>query len=419
MVDEEHLYFDFLYALEARITHHKLVSELLIKALSSLPATSSTAGIGAVTTVGANPRRKALLLHSIAQQHVLQGEHEATLGQLGSAVSLLQRERWHQAAMPLLLSLASTAIALGRAKNYLEAALALYANSAYVYFSRHDLEELHLHILCLCFYSLRPSASRPLFFLAQQQRQKTSATEDPTIGDEAVAVPLKELPYVQNAQAFLTSNYVPLLTRTTNAQHYTSNNIIHNSDSSSTEESDGRLLPNEHTLHFDRNCHLFEVETFFNRASVELGETLCLSVTVKSLFLDALCFDELVLFSFDDIVQRTFLHKSNSSTIGTIPALGVAEGVNHDLRIGEETLDLCLQPFQALAFTVNWIVTETIFAKFLSKDAVFGIDRIKLRWRNQDFSAETQQPMQMRLLTCRASACPIELHDLRKASLRP
>jgi hypothetical protein len=407
-VDDEHLYFDFLYSLEGRVAHHKLISELLIKALSSLPAASSTAGMGAVTTVGANPRRKALLLHWMAQQHVLQKEHETALTQLWSAVSLLQRERWHQAAMPLLLSVANTAIALGRAKDYIEAALSLYANSAYVYFSRHDLEELHLHILCLCYHSLRPSISRPML-LSASNRSSQNAEGDEAASAEAVS--LQELPYVQNVQAFLTSSYVPLLMRTAYAQHCTSSTSSSSSPSPNSEESDGRLLANGHTLHFDRDCRLFEVDTYFNRASVELGETLCLSVTIKSLFLDALCFDELVLFSFDDIVQRTFLHKSLAST----PSATSGQVVGNDEQSDVETVDLCLQPFQTLTFVVTWNVTETIFAKFLAKDAVFGIDRIELRWRHQEVSPDTQQPPPMRLLTCRVSACPTELHDLRRA----
>lgn len=348
------LFFDFLYAQEARTAHGKLVSELLVKALSSLPALSTAAGGGAMTTVGANPRRKALLLQQMATQAATQGDHEAALTQLWTAVGLLQRETWHQAAMPLLLAVAQEAIALGRARDYVDAALSLYANSAYVYFSRHDLEELHLHVACLLHHSLQPWLAEP--------------------ADDA-ALPLAALPYVQSPTAFLTSTYAPLTRRASFA----------------AAPASTALLPNGHALVLDRDCRMVEVETFFAAPTVELGETLRLHVTLKSLFLDALCFDELALVSFDDAVVRTYRHRDG------------ADGA------ADDALDLRLQSFQPLQFTCSWQVTEAVFARFLAKDAVFGLDRVELRWRRRDPATQEE-----RTLTLRVSACPADLHELRR-----
>lgn len=383
------LFFDFLYVQEGAIRHHDLVMRHLLQALQSLPSASSALtnsnSTGTATSIGASPRRKAILYEMIAKEEMKQGDFSAALPYLWKAVALLGREGWHQAAMPMYLAILRCATVLGRAQDYLQAGLVLYANAAYLFFSRHDLEDLHLNLRCLLHTSLHAPVATT-----------TTKEEDKAMSD---------LPYVSNASVFLTTNYTPLTHRSDFGSYATDPKAVQS------------LLPNHHTVLVDADCKLFEITTSFDVDKVEVGQSLVLTLEIKSLFLDALCFDELAVFSFEDVVVRTFTHLASSETDGEGLVSG-EEGSQNKTTAERNTsnrhLDLRLRPFQTLKVQVHWHVNESDFARFLVKDAVFGIDRVELRWKNK--VRMPNDVTEERSVTFHLAAYPSDLHAYRKAN---
>jgi hypothetical protein len=324
------LFFDYLYAQESSIDHFKLAMDYLQTALQHVPIHMK--------------RKRALLFENIAQEECKREQFAQALTHYWQAVESLYEEGWSHAAMSLLLSICRTSMLLGRLLDYVRAALYLYGSCAYLYFSRYELEELHLNLMSIFHSSLQPTPSMP----------------SNTIEKAAVDIAVADLPFVKNSKTFLTSSYLPITNHPEYGQFASPDEIL-------------RTLPNEYNILADKRCKLFEISTYFNVNSVDLGQKLQMIIEIKSLILDTIVFDEMIVFSFEDIVQRRFFHRDDSNDSKTRCAQCEEDG--------NYSLNLTLLPFQCIRFQSDWEVTEDIFSRYLVKDSVFGVDRIQLFWR--------------------------------------
>jgi hypothetical protein len=123
---------------------------------------------------------------------------------------------------------------------------------------------------------------------------------------------------------------------------------------------------------------MFDISISFDKHQVTYGDKLTISLTIMSFFLDALIPDQMILYFIDNSLTYSFFHENGVDS-------DHSNSKTKHLESRKE--NLCFYPSLPKTFTIHVDVNEERFAKFLSYDNLFCIERIELIWKSSSSSS--------------------------------
>lgn len=350
---------EYLLEQELSVKHGKIIMHLLNLALEKT-------NYGFV-------RQRGLLQFYIAEQLMSEHTYPRALDCLKIATELLAEEGWVLPTVTILSLTTKCALLLGRPLDFLDAAFALYANAAKDLLSRHEVEALHLNILSLLEATLT-----------------TPVGAQPELPDNAFS--FTRLP-VRERASFLTTSSTPLINRADYGQ------------AAGTSAEGGLSLPpatftlgKHHVINMSTDTKtMFDVKVAFGHKTVELGQSVLVTLTVRSKFVDELVFDEMKIFFTDRVVVKTIVSTDRLSAADrakfparTLPSvqrkLTRGEALNQK-DIGSDGLvsnddiiytSLAFPPNKEIQYSFYVYISEPCFSKFVSPDSILCLERIEL-----------------------------------------
>jgi tetratricopeptide (TPR) repeat protein len=369
MMPSKSTYTEYLIEQEMGVQHGAVVMQLLNMALEK--------------TNYAFVRRRGMLQYLIAQLHMQENAFDRALECLKSGAELLCEESWTLPAVTVLSQWSQCALLLGRPQEYLDAALALYANAGQNVLSRHEVEKLHLNVMSL--------------FAASLASPSEDAAVKVNLSDSAFLLP--KFP-VRNRAAFLTTSAVPL-------QLQAEYGSFGNSDSnSSTVGGVQYSLTRDHIVELSaEHKQMFDLRVAFDQKAVELGQSVLVTLTLRSRFIDEVVFDEMKLHFTDGVVVKRFIGTDNltpevvaslmpsarNSPVKPVFKSGSAESLNerdtNNTEVQVSNADtiytsLALPPKRAVDFSFYVYISEPCFSKFTAPEAILCLERVELYWHS-------------------------------------
>eukprot|EP00598_Pedospumella_elongata_P013616 CAMPEP_0184989876 /NCGR_PEP_ID=MMETSP1098-20130426/30532_1 /TAXON_ID=89044 /ORGANISM="Spumella elongata, Strain CCAP 955/1" /LENGTH=1412 /DNA_ID=CAMNT_0027514969 /DNA_START=100 /DNA_END=4338 /DNA_ORIENTATION=+ len=364
---------EYLQEKELKVKHGAIIMNLLNLALEK--------------TNYAFVRQRGLLQFYIAEQLMSEKSYPRALDCLKIATEYLAEERWVLPLVNVLSLTTKCAMLLGRPLDFLDAALALYASAAQDYLSRYEVEALHLNILSL----FEATLTTPL-------------GGSPQLPDNVFA--FARLP-VRERASFLTTSIAPLINRADYGQ------------AAATDANDNLLMPvaaytlgSRHTIRMTADTKsMFDVSVAFDSKTVELGQSVLVTLTVRSKFIDEMVFDEMKIFFTDKVVVKTIVSTDRLSAEeqGKFPArvlpaasnrpakgasLNHKDAGNEGRVSNEESIytSLAFPPKKDVQFSFYVYISEPCFSKFVAPDAILCLERIELSLFAQEKLSKVQIP---------------------------
>lgn len=358
---------DYLQEQELGVVHGALIMQQLSTALER--------------TNYAFVRRRGLFQYLIAEQLMKDNHYDRALESLKVAAELLCEEGWNLPAISILSLLTKCAIHLGRPVDFLNAALALYANAAQDVLTRHEVEALHLNILSLIEATLlNPSQA---------------CTGKPALPESSLEF---QKMTVRNRDSFLTTAFTPLINRRDYGQ------AILESDQSGIVPVE-YCLSNHYVAHLSADKQMFDIQVAFGQKSVELGQSVLVTLTLRSKYIDTMVFDEMKIHFTDNVVVKHIVGTDNMSTaqLQQLPSrptptqqitiAGAGKKVRTVLPLNEKETDSDEQQvsnadviFTSLAFPAQkevqfsfyLYISEPCLSKFVAPDAILCLEKVEL-----------------------------------------
>jgi hypothetical protein len=237
---------------EAEVNHTEVILGLLRKALDSV-----------------NPqhrRRRSHLRVLIAKQLMNTGSYDLASANLNPAIEFLSKEKWALCAIPVLRKKLACATYLGRPREYVPAALMLYAIAANSHMGKHDKEDLYRDIMSILTNTEKPTED----YLLQLRDGSSPAKTAGYVG----------LPLRPEYGAAATDGHPP---------EY--------------------FLPDGYVVDLADNSYgLFDVRVRFHKKVIEVGHVVRTEISVTSLLHGTLSFSDMVVHFTDDLILQTFYH---------------------------------------------------------------------------------------------------------------
>lgn len=342
--ESERLYAEYLQEQEIKVDHHLMILEFLKQSLERLNPTYT--------------RRRGILLALIAEENIRDNDYELAMTHLLWASTLLSLEGWTYPAISVLGLVLKCAAILGRPSEYIKAALIIYSNGASAIYSRPELEELHLNLMALFMKTLCPSES--------------VSCEDNFVNNSFL---------VCQKSSFITTSFTPIISR---------------SEYGSRSHLPLKSLPVGYVIHINRENPMFIIKTTFDKPSVELGQTLTVTIAITSNFIDILSFDEITFhFIEDSVIKRVCVDSGDPAR-------------------------LQLKPGIPARFSFELEVTEEEFGRFVGAESAFCLDRGALSWymRKNEFNNDEFKERE-KGLSFVISAYPETVQRVRKMPGKP
>lgn len=373
----QHIYTEYLYEQECSVYHSKIIMKLLNLALEM--------------TNYAYIRRRGLLHYLVAEEYLHENKHARALECLKMASELLCEEGWVLPAVSILSLQTKCAILLGRPQEFLDAALNLYASTTQNILSKQELEALHLNIFSL--------------FEASLVSHSIDCTVRPILTENALTM---QKFMIQNHDAFLTTSSTPLIYREDYGQACLSGKLP---DSDEIPVPVKYCLNADHTVNMAMDKRMFDVQVSFGQKVVELGQSVLVTLSLTSYFIDTVIFDEMKIYFTDKVVVKSLIstdklassqHQSRAiRTIETIPKNDSTSSLNekdtHSNEVQVSNTDaiytsLAFPAKQEKTFSFYIYISEPCFGKFTSQDAILCLERVELCWYSQTRRKELGLP---------------------------
>jgi hypothetical protein len=371
-------YSEYLQEQELGVAHNALIMNLLTLALEK--------------TNYAFVRRRGMLQYLIAEEHMKERCYPKALECLTAAAELLCEEGWTVPSATILNAISQCAILLGRPLAYLDAALKLYSTAAQDVLSRHEVEALHLNIFSLLDASLTSPA--------------LEATVRPSLPDSAFS--LRKFP-VRSRASFLTTSSTPLINHPEYGRAATATSAAGDAASPAVEY----CLGLDHVIDMSSDRRMFDVRVAFDEKTVELGQSVLVTLTLRSRFVDEVVFDELKVYFTDNVVVKSLLGvdkmpadaqrklSPRNSPVKQLGKSGSAESLNERDTSNEEVLvsnadiiytSLVFPPKKDVSFSFYVYISEPCFSKFTAPDAILCLERVEMCWYSNKRLSELKLP---------------------------
>jgi hypothetical protein len=289
-------------------------------------------------------RKIGFFLLQIAEFNLENKNFSAALPLLWKYVNLLVNEKWVFPSCSVAKSLLQCSLYLGKVDDYLKASFLLYSNAVQIKLSSSELEKLHFNIFSI--------------FSAHFSHDNIPK----------ISKFFNELP----SSRFSSSSSLTSIISSIDFGSVSEGNKCGSQGAAFLELRDHYSLNLRNSL-----FSMFDISVSFDKHQVTFGDTLTITLTVTSFFLDTLIPDQMILYFIDNSLTYSFSHTfseaENDYTKNT--------AVTSEPR----KVNLCFQPSSPKIFTILVDVNEERFSKFLSYDNLFCIDRIELKW-NSSFS---------------------------------
>jgi hypothetical protein len=259
----------YMEEVERSFDHDAVIMDLLTRAINLIP--------------DGHGRRRAMAGAMIAEQYIRVGRLDLGISCVDTPIQLLCEEGWIAAAVPLLRRKLSCALELCRPKEYLDAALLLYAIAAESHLDRYEKEQLHRNIMLL----IRPTTS-----------------EVASLGEmfSPAATPLQRNLVISFAEAAAQAS--------------------HNHDHSHSGEADGAPslaalvkgindLPSNYTVDLGGFARMIDISSSFSATSVEVGDSVTVTLTFRSKFQCELAADEIYVRFTGGVLTKKIVHPMN------------------------------------------------------------------------------------------------------------
>ncbi len=229
------------------------------------------------TTPLLHKRRRAHIQAQMAEELMTQGKFDQAATQLTPAIKLLCKEQWIPLVIPLLRKKMACAIYLGKAQDYLDAAMRLYGlgSGTSALLPRYERDELHRDILSTMTSYGRPEKSA--YILRSDNRSSSSGS--------LATGNIHESIFLRPEFGMAAPSGTILEKRLPNNFTYQTSNITYDTN----------------------KMQLFHIDiSFNNKETVEVaGPSLCYELKIKSLFQSCMKFAEIVVHWSDNfLVQR-------------------------------------------------------------------------------------------------------------------
>lgn len=260
-------------------------------------------------------RRRSYLRMLIAKQHISTGDYEQAGANLTPAVELFGRERWTTCAIPMLMRKMSCAIYLGKAREYLNAALVLYSLDSNAVLSKHDKEQLHRDVFSLIYNTEKPSVE----FIAESRRR------EPAISSSHIPLTLRPEYGAALAPGFAPEYYLP----------------------------DGYVIDlGENTT------SLINVNVEYSHKIVEVGKTVSTTIILESSFYGSLAFSEMWAHFTEDLIVQHFVHEKASNSVDGEKDLFFTDDET-DCEPGSIATNLILHPKRPVKIKFDLFIPES------------------------------------------------------------
>lgn len=334
--DVRRLIRQYIIEKEAEVNHTEVILMLLRKALDSV-----------------NPqhrRRRSHLRVLIAKQLMNTGSYDLASANLNPAIEFLSKEKWALCAIPVLRKKLACATYLGRPREYIPAALMLYAIAADSHLGKHDKEDLYRDMMSILTNTEKPTED---YLLNLRE------------GSPAKATGYVGLPLRPEYGAAATEGHPP---------EY--------------------FLPDGYVVDLADNSHgLFEVKVRFHKKLVEVGHVVLTEISVTSLLHGTLTFSDMVVHFTDDLILQTFYHDDNLCEDGD--DTGSDDQLSGVSRVRAKRIDstasvipddhniaagcLTFKPKVPNVFTFDLFIPETCLSS--SNDAYVCVEKLVLTMR--------------------------------------
>lgn len=277
-------------------------------------------------------RRRAYLRTLVAKQHMSQGNYDLANVNLAPAAELYSRDKWVFAAVPVLKKKMQCCVYLGRSRDYLTAALQLYALASKTLLGKYDKDELHRDIMATITNTEKPT---------EETRAKAAADEG--------------------------MGYTPLPLRA----EYGSNAV--------EGHAPEYFLPDGYTIDFSEIQGLFSTKVWYESRAVEVGCHVRTTISITSHFHGTMNFAEMSAHFTDDTIVQRFVHDGSSSgdSQGGVDAPRHTD--NNHACSGPIEASLVFPPNVAVKFSFDMLVPESALS--IAHDSYICLEKIRLAIR--------------------------------------
>jgi len=250
---------------ERQVNHSAIIADLLQGALAAARPYAK--------------RRKAQLKALLAEQCMSEGDFDLAAAHLAPLQQLLCSEGWVAAAAPALRRSMSCSLYLGRPREYLKAALALYAacGAQLLVLGRYELDELHRDV----FSVLSPSSPSP------------SSSQE---ADDGTGAALSLAPMTPPRAAGL---YVAVPDRPEFGMAAT------------VDQPTEHRLPPGYCVDMGPGSNLFRCNVSFSAPSAAVGSVVQVTLRVTSLFVGTVSFAELNVVMAGGLLSTRIVHSQS------------------------------------------------------------------------------------------------------------
>ena len=256
------LFLDYSSEQELQVDHNSLVLQYLNNAIDR-------------TTINHERKTGFLLLH-IANLYMDTKRYQDAISSLWKSLDLLYDEKWSDPSISILHRIRKCSFLLGSLSEYLKSSFMVYSllihkfNSNFHSLSaeiRTDIEDLHLSVLSVIWFSLTESSTSGTLFKMEKR-------------------------FVPNPEAFGSNSFLPIPAQTGFASFRPENFVDPFSFPYCVDVRNGLI-------------EMFEFKSNFSKSSIALGERLEIKVMLISNFFGAVEFDRMDIYFIDNSHQES------------------------------------------------------------------------------------------------------------------